>query len=179
MIQISDIIEIGSFTKTHGIKGELNTFVKDDCNILNECSCIILSIDSIFVPHFIKSIRVKGASSALVMLDDITNEIEAKKLVSKSIYILKEEYNEYYSIDSENQQGGYASDFIGYNIIDDSDNLIGKIIDIDASTDNPLFIVENNDKICYIPIAEEFIIYINDNEKSIGVSLPIGLLDIN
>lgn len=179
MIQISDIIEIGSITKTHGIKGELNAFIEDDCNILNESSCIILSIDSIFVPHFIKSIRIKGTSSALIMLDDVNDEIEAKKFVSKSIYILKKEYNKYCSLENENQQGGYASDFIGYKIIDDSNNVIGIITDIEASTDNPLFIVENNNKICYIPIADEFILYIDDNEKLIGMSLPIGLLDIN
>ncbi|MBQ2371494.1 MAG: hypothetical protein II294_06585, partial [Muribaculaceae bacterium] len=101
MILSSDIIEIGTFTKTHGIKGELNALLDDGTEIMQHVSCIILEIDSIFVPHFITSCRSKGASASLIMIDGINSEIEAKDLVSKSIYVLKEEYNTFHDIDED------------------------------------------------------------------------------
>ncbi|MEE1365939.1 MAG: ribosome maturation factor RimM [Muribaculaceae bacterium] len=180
MILSSDIIEIGTFTKTHGIKGELNALLDDGTEIMQHVSCIILEIDSIFVPHFITSCRSKGASASLIMIDGINSEIEAKDLVSKSIYVLKEEYNTFHDIDEdENGEGGYASDFIGYSIVDEDDNEIGEIIDIDDSTDNPLFIVDNNGNTVYIPITEEFILFIDDDKEVIGMSLPEGLIELN
>lgn len=180
MILKSEIIEIGSFTKTHGIKGELNALLDDNCEILSNCSCIIIETDSIFVPYFIESFRTKGNLSSLIMIDGISSEIEAKEFISKPIYILKKEYNDFYDIDEDNDiNGGYASEFIGYSIVNEDNDLIGEIIDIDDSTDNPLFIVENNSNTIYIPIVDEFIIDINDDNKTIEMSLPTGLVELN
>ena len=65
-------------------------------------------------------------------------------------------------------------------IIDtESDKVLGRIIGIEDSTANNLFIVsraEDNDSKLYIPIADEFIEYID--EGSIGVTLPKGLLEL-
>ena len=38
MILSSDIIEIGTFTKTHGIKGELNALLDDGTEIMQHVS---------------------------------------------------------------------------------------------------------------------------------------------
>ena len=62
---------------------------------------------------------------------------------------------------------------------EEDDNEIGEIIDIDDSTDNPLFIVDNNGNIVYIPITEEFILFIDDDKEVIGMSLPEGLIELN
>lgn len=180
MILKSEIIEIGSFTKTHGIKGELNAILEDNCEILEQCRCIILEIDSIYVPYFIKSFRAKGAHSSLIMIEGVTSEIEAKEFVAKPIYILKKEYSNLYEIDKDNDfNGNYASEFIGYSILDENNNQIGEIIDIDDSTDNPLFIIDNNCNTIYIPIVDEFIIDIDDKNKIIEMSLPVGLVELN
>jgi len=74
----------------------------------------------------------------------------------------------------------FIEDLIGFDIIDtESDKVLGRIIGIEDSTANNLFIVsraEDNDNKLYIPIADEFIEYID--EGSIGVTLPKGLLEL-
>lgn len=177
MIQLSDITPIGLFSKTHGIKGELNVMIEDDAEIINHCKCIIISIEGIFVPHFLTSIRQKGTQSKLITIENIDSEEEAKPFVGKTIYILKRDYNSYYD-QEENEEGGYASDFIGYTIVDDDIGEIGEIIEIETSTDNALFIIQNDDKIYYIPITEDFITEIDDENNTIFMRLPDGILDL-
>ncbi len=62
---------------------------------------------------------------------------------------------------------------------DRNGNLIGKIDDIDVSTDNALFIVISpEDKKILVPIVDEFITDIDMDKLSISVDLPEGLLDL-
>ena len=62
---------------------------------------------------------------------------------------------------------------------DSNGNLIGKIDDIDVSTDNALFIVISpEDKKILVPIVDEFITDIDMDKLSISVDLPEGLLDL-
>ena len=56
---------------------------------------------------------------------------------------------------------------------------MGVITDINDSTENALFIVElPNGKSTYIPIADELIDEINEEEKYIVMTLPEGILDL-
>ena len=56
----------------------------------------------------------------------------------------------------------------------------GKIIDIEDSTENALFIVEGKDcKISYIPIVVDFIENISTETLTITMDLPTGLLELN
>ena len=73
----------------------------------------------------------------------------------------------------------YAEDFIGYNIIVGDNVLIGAIVDFDDTTDNALFIVKNqNDTEFFIPIADDFIVDIDIDNKIMTMNLPEGLLDL-
>jgi 16S rRNA processing protein RimM len=61
----------------------------------------------------------------------------------------------------------------------DNGNEIGTISDIDDNTDNWLFIVQRPDgSEVMIPAHEEFIAKINQEEKTIVMDLPLGLLDL-
>jgi 16S rRNA processing protein RimM len=75
--------------------------------------------------------------------------------------------------------GFYASDLIGFTIIEDeSGNAIGEIDDIDDSTDNVLFIVVTpNDVTIYLPVADEFITAIDTDNHTVAMSLPEGILE--
>lgn len=178
MIQGSEIIEIGHLIKTHGIKGEMNAILDVDIEIFDHTSCLIFDIDGIYVPHFVQSVRPKGSSSCLIMIEEIKSEEEAKLLVDKSIFILKNEYDDFIKLISGEEGGGYASDFIGYKIVDESLGDIGIIDDIETSTENALFIVTTDNDSVYIPITEDFITAIDDDNKIIEMSLPSGILEL-
>ena len=58
-------------------------------------------------------------------------------------------------------------------------NAIGTIVDVDETTINTLFVVEdqqNNELL--IPASEEFIKEVDVDKKTIKVTLPQGILDL-
>lgn len=176
MIKREEIVEIGSLNKPHGINGEINASIDSGIQ-LTELRCIILDIDGIFVPFFIEALRTKGTDSYLLTIDGVENEDAAMALSKKTIYALKDDCPNLGIL--EDNDGMYAEDFIGFTAVDDNDTLIGKIVDIDESTENILFIIERTDgNSIYIPVADEFIIDIDIDRNMVTMSLPDGLIDL-
>lgn len=173
MIREDQLTEIGRFNKTHGIVGEISATFECDASEVCDLSCIILDIDGIFVPFFIANARTKNSSTLLLKLDDIETENQAKQFVGKTIYALKEE------IEFEYDDGDLRN-FLGYAIVDSaSGSNVGKIIDIEDSTDNLLFIVETaEEKEIYIPVADEYFEEIDDDNRAITMNLPLGIMDL-
>lgn len=175
MILDLDLEIIGKVVKTHGIKGELNCIFEDDF-YPEKINYIIIKTDGINVPFFIESIRHRNKDSYLIKLNGINSDIEASYFTMKDIFILKCIYKEIYD-NIKDDDNVYIKDLIGYTILDNG-NTIGRITDIEDSTENILFIVENENKLIYIPVAEDLILEINNNDKKIIMSLPEGLTDI-
>lgn len=175
MITLSDIQQVGKFLKPHGVNGEITLLRTMDDLELEDHSCLIVDIDGIYVPFFPTSVRPKGADTDLVMIDGIDNEQMASELTNKAAYVLKAE------LPTEDTDEGimFADDFIGYEVILDSGEVLGKICRIEDSTANYLFIVEtpagNN---LLIPVADEFVIGVDSDKKELTLSLPEGLLDM-
>ncbi|MCM1006086.1 MAG: ribosome maturation factor RimM [Prevotella sp.] len=181
MITREQVTIAGEFTKTHGIKGELSALLSVPVEYFEEHPMFICDIDGILVPFFIESIRPKGARSALFKPEDVNNDEKAKLFVGKDIYIIKETYMARDgSLDSEDANGAYADDLIGYTVTDEHSGELGVITDIEDSTANLLFIVRTpQDKTLYIPIAEPFINSINPDTKTVETTLPEGLVNLN
>lgn len=176
MIAKEDIVEIGKFQKTHALKGELNALLDVDGDFASDGNPIIVEIDGIFVPFYAESVRPKGAESYLMKLQDVDSHEKAQLFVNKSIYALRANLVDYF----DDPDLEVVDDFVGYKIVDSDLGEIGEIIEIDDSTANVLFIVETPDeKTIYIPVAEEFINAVDDDNQIIGTSLPEGLVDLN
>ncbi len=172
MITSDKLTKIGKFYRTHALKGELNAMLDVDESFFDDNCPLIVEIDGIFVPFYTENIRTKGSESYLVKLEGIDSETEAGEMVNKDIYALKSDVEIF-------EEGGYAEDFISFRI-SDGQKIIGEITDIDLSTENALFIVENNASEKFlIPINEDLIESINEDDKIIFMSLPDGILDIN
>jgi 16S rRNA processing protein RimM len=182
MIQRTDITEVGKFLKTHALKGELNVVMEVDADIFDDSDvAIIVDMDGIYVPFYCESIRRKGSMAYLIKIDGVDTETEAKQFVNKEIYISKVDLKKIdeNSDHEDDDDGGYADEFIGYTIKDAALGEIGVITDIDISTANPLFIVECSDELIYIPIADEFITLIDSDNHAIEMDLPQGLIELN
>lgn len=176
MISDKEIVEIGKFQKPHALKGELNAILDVDCDYAEDGFPFIVDIDGLYVPFYVESIRPKGSESFLVKLKGVDSQDEARQFVNKIIYGLRNEIEDYFG----GEDLELPSDFIGYKITDAILGDIGIIKDIDDSTANLLFIVEGETgSTIYIPIADEFIINIDDDIKMIETNLPDGLIDLN
>ena len=181
MIKREDITTAGTFTKPHGVKGELTALLSVPYTFFEEYNMFVCDIDGIFVPFFIESIRSKGSQGALIKPEDVNNEEKAKLFVGKDIYILKASFMEYDRCHrDEAEQGAYADDLIGYKIVDHKLGYLGEITGIEDSTANILFIVRTpEDKTLYIPVAEPFITSINPQTGIVETTLPDGLVSLN
>lgn len=183
MITKSQLKPVGTFLKPHGINGEI-TLERDYDDIdFEEFSCLIAEMDGIFVPFFIEGVRQKGTDTDLITIDGISNETLAATLANKTAYVLQSELSEIRRRDAQEEQeeedGFYADDFIGFDVMTEQGQTLGKIVDIDDSTANFLFVVETpTEAQLLIPIAEEFIFAIDREDKILILSLPEGLLDL-
>jgi len=174
MIRTEDVYQIGRMGKAHGLKGEINFQFTDDVWDRAESDHIICEVDGILVPFFIEEYRFRSDTTAIMKLEDITSIEEVQMLVNSPVY-LEKHYQE--ELDEDEVSLNY---FIGFKMYDgDNGNEIGTISDIDDNTDNWLFIVQRPDgSEVMIPAHEEFIAKINQEEKTMVMDLPLGLLDL-
>ena len=174
MIRKEDVYPIGRLGKAHGLKGDINFMFTDDAWDRAESDHIICEVDGILVPFFIEEYRFRSDTTAIMKLEDIDSLEAVQMLVNSPVY-LEKKYQE--ELEEDEVSLHY---FIGFKMIDgDNGKEIGTIIDIDDKTDNWLFIVEQADGTeVMIPAHEEFIAEIRQEEKTMVMDLPLGLLDL-
>lgn len=180
MIKLSELAEAGHFNKAHGIKGEISATLDIDID-LNDVRCLVVSVDGILVPFFVNSCRPKTADTCLIMIDGIDTEEKAQYFNNKTFYILRSDIPDDAESDIDDDADGmYASDLIGYTIVDTQLGKIGVISQVNDQTQNVLFIIETADgKEIFIPVADEFIENIDCDNEIVTVDLPDGLIDLN
>lgn len=179
MITLDLLTPIGRLGKPHGINGEINAYLDVDIDI-ESLKRIILLIDGIYVPFFIASMRQKRSDTYIMALDDINNEREAAELTNHPLYVLTSDNIIIEDDTDSDDQGLYASDLIGFTVIDDdTQQTVGEITDIDDSTENVLFIISTpSSATVYLPVADEFITEIDTDSRILRMSLPEGILDL-
>ena len=160
--------------KVHGLKGEINFQFTDDVWDRADCDYIICETDGILVPFFIEEYRFRSDSTAIMKLEDLDTADAVQFLVNSPVYIEKK----YQEMSDEDEVSLHY--FVGFKMFDgDNDAEIGTITAIDDQTENWLFIVERPDgSEVMIPAHEEFIQEIKQEEKTMVMDLPIGLLDL-
>ncbi|MDE7410660.1 MAG: ribosome maturation factor RimM [Paramuribaculum sp.] len=177
MIREENLTIIGHLIKPHGIKGEISAELDADDINLQEFKCLIFDIDGIYVPFFVQSIRPKSHFTRLIKIQDIDTESDAAELSGKLIYVQSSELANISEYDGDNNI--YLTDLIGYSVYNDA-AFIGTIADIDDSTDNVLFIIKDNSgTTVYVPAVEEFISTMSEEQKTIILDLPEGLISLN
>ena len=165
---------IGNFVKTFGYKGEL--ILKFDVSIpenFEQIKIIFIKLDGLPVPFFVSKngIFIKDDQIAFLKLDDINDEEKAQKLLATEISI--ENYIEQEKIDTSN-----INSFKNYKIIDVNIGEIGYFEKIIEIPNNPLIQLFKEKNEILLPFTEEIIIKIDDQNKTIEVNTPKGLVDI-
>lgn len=181
MIKRQDITRIGKVIKPHGHAGELSVALTSDTDF-SGLSFVVMDIDGIFVPFKVTGLRSRGPEAILLTLDGVDSDLKAASLSGKEVFAPTAMLREIVGDDSEG--GDTDSDsitvdrLIGFEIVDD-DRCLGKVTDIDDSTANILFIVEDSSgNSRMIPLADELIEDIDLDTATIRMNLPEGLLDL-
>ena len=177
MIKRDNLIKIGQFNKPHGIKGEISFTFTNDIFDESECKFLVCEIDGIFVPFVIESYRFKSDTTALIKFKGVENDTQAKLFTNLEVYFskqyLKENLKE--EMSSEITSWDY---FIGYTLIDDISGTVGNITNVDETTINVLFVVEQAGKEILIPASEDLITEVDVEKKTIKMTVPEGLTDL-
>lgn len=173
MIRKEEVYKIGVFNKPHGIHGELQFTFTDDVFDRVECDFLVCMLDGILVPFFIEEYRFRSGSTALVKLEGIDTAEQARMFTNVEVYFpLK-------YVDGLEEGMLSYNYLIGFEIDDIHHGKLGKILDVDTSTINTLFIIERQGaENLLIPAHEEFILGIDQEKRLITVELPEGLLNL-
>lgn len=172
MIQPESVFPIGKIIKTHGVHGEMLFACTTDVFDKQNAPYLICNIDGIYVPFFIDQYRFRSTESVLLRLKGIATDAKAKTMIGLTVYLPNTylKYTEKTEIE--------LNYFVGFEVIAAHKGTLGTIAEVDQSTDNALFIVDNAGVEILIPVSEAFITSIDHLNKQIFMDLPEGLLDL-
>ena len=169
-----DFYFLGKITKTSGYKGDLMFFFDvDDIDRYADLEAVFINMHDELVPFAIKNISFKSGKSAIVQMEDITDEESAIALIGQELYLplsflLKLEENLF-----------YYHEVIGFSVVDENIGQLGTVKQIlDQSSQAILVIEHNNGKEILVPITDDIIKSVDRKNKVIQVITPSGLVDI-
>lgn len=173
MILADQVFKIGKFTKPHGIKGEIEFEYTSDAFDRFESPYLVCLVEGIFVPFFVQDYRFKGNDLALIKFEDIDTDESAKFFKSLEVF-----YPKKFADDDEINKITSLDFFLNFELHDNHLGLIGKIVEIDDSTINTLFLVQNKDKTeIIVPASDDLITSIDETNRIVYFDLPAGLID--
>ncbi|HOX81593.1 MAG TPA: ribosome maturation factor RimM [Chryseolinea sp.] len=171
-MEIKSALKIGFILKPHGLKGEVT--ISLDAGIpadIESLQSVFLEKDNRLVPYFIEGISVRGRK-AFVKFEDINSLEMAGEISRQGIYIPKPER-------AKLKQGEFYPDEVtGFEVYDESNELIGVIKEVMDEGPNPMLVLDHNSKEILIPLNSPFIQNVDKRKKRFTVNLPEGFLDI-
>ena len=169
MIRQEEVYKIGRLGKTHGVKGEVSFQFDDDIFDRTDADYLVLDIDSILVPFFMEEYRFRNDTVCLVKFCDIDTQQRAQELTGCDVYFPR-------TLAEEAEDVPSLASLVGFSIVDESSSkTVGRIANIDDSTVNILFELEDG---TLIPASNELIDDIDAEQQTITMNIPEGLLDI-
>lgn len=170
MIRKEEVFKIGVINKPHGIKGEVSFTFTDDIFDRVDCDYLILLMDGILVPFFMKEYRFRSDTVALVKFEGIDTAEQARRFTNVEVYFPKKFMDEQEDVTSWNF-------FIGFRVEDVHHGYLGEITNVDDTTLNVLFAIEKDGEELLLPAHEEFIIDLDREKKVMKVNVPDGLIE--
>ncbi len=164
---------LGTLAKTHGIFGEfvlkLNNLQSKD---IPEIKSAFIEFDGLLVPFFVSYFNPKNTSSLIIKFNNIETEDQAIEFVNCKVYatgILITNSKDYFS---------KTTSLTGYHVIDQKIGDLGIIHEYLNLSNNPIFRILKGDKEILIPVNQNFIVSINEAQKTVIVNTPKGLIDL-
>lgn len=168
-----DALAIGIIVKTRGINGELILETKDSTIQENIKESLLVEIDGLLVPFFIKQINSISATRTRIILDWVDNERKASKLVNCTVYLEAKQIS-----NPEKPNEISPSLLEGFKVIDSKKGDIGTVLEFIEQENNPLLIIKHQRNEILIPFQDQLITEIDQSNKTIFIETPEGLIDL-
>lgn len=183
MIEESSVFEIGTITRTHGVKGEVAFQFTDDVWDRVEADYLFLRLDGLLVPFFLEEWRFRSDYVALLKFEDIDNANAAERLVGASVWFPKD----FVPLEAD-EEGLTWRMFTGFQVwqaaagsdASTPGSLIGTVSAVDDRTANTLLYITTPDgREVIIPAVEEFIVSADHQARTLLADIPEELLSLN
>lgn len=162
------LFQIAQVLKSNGINGELLMSFRDiDPSEIDQHEPVFINFDGLPVPFFIESFTQRGSNKALVKLNDISTLEDAEEIVGRPVFAEEASY--------EFEDDGYE-DLIGWALFDEKGNRRGEVVDYEDIPGNPCVVVETADGQAMVPLHEDLIISVDEDNQTITMEIPDGLL---
>lgn len=167
-----EVFYIGYITKTKGLKGEVQLYFEYDSPEALDLEILFAEINGKMVPFFTSSYKLHINNTGNFYFDDIDHIDKAQVLLRKRIYL---------SLDKkpiEDEEDFHYQDLKGFIVTDRNYGELGEIIDVNEYPQQFVATVHYKFTDVLFPLNEDIIIEIDEDEGTILVDLPEGLLDI-
>jgi 16S rRNA processing protein RimM len=173
MIDLTDYIDAGELTKTHGVRGQV-VLQLDNLSFENilKMESVIINMDGLPVPFFLESFSQRNNNSIVLTIEDIDTELKAEELIGKRVFVKSNNIRLSKLINDQ------SNDFKGFTVTDKNKGELGILEEILDSQYNPLLRIIREKKEILIPFQEEFILKIDKKAKKIFVNTPEGLTEL-
>ena len=170
MNSLNKKIPLGEILKPHGIKGELKIlFYNEESKSLQKDQKVFLeSPQKNIIEYKIEKIFYSFRKNRIKFFDINTID-EADDLRGYIVNIDRSDLPEI------NDSEYYLSDLVGYSLIDKSNKNYGKVIEVLALPANSVLNVSKDDKEYLIPLIDDVVLEVNQNQKVIIIDPIEGL----
>lgn len=175
MISESDVYQIGTITRVHGVRGEVAFQFTDDVWDRVEADYLFLRLDGLLVPFFLEEWRFRSDTTALLKFEDIDSTDAATPLVGADVCFAKELTPD--DIDEEDLTWQH---FTGFEVYRSNGSFLGTVTTVLDQTANILLDITTPDgRSILIPAHEDFIFSADHRLRRLLVNVPDELLTLN
>ena len=171
-MKLEEAFYVGYITKTKGLKGEVQLFFEYEDPELLELDILFADINGKMVPFFVSSYKLHTNGTGNFYFDDVDHIDKAQVLVKKKMYLPLSK------MPDRSEEDFHYSDLKGYLVFDEVHGELGEIIEINEYPQQFVATVSYRDKEILFPLNEDMIVEIDEEEATLLVELPEGLLDI-
>lgn len=177
-MDLSAFVQVGYLGKPHGLKGQLKLvlehYLKDTEDIA--LNSLFIGDENKPLPYFITAIEHTSGFNYLVQFESMNDRNAAMALSNKKVFVPDSQFDEYFEEDlSTRSQFEFL---IGFSLVDDELGDIGIIEDVMLLNSQDTAQLTYQDVEVLIPLVDDYIVNIDEEEKRILVSLPNGLLEV-
>lgn len=164
MIKDEELLKIGTFTRLHGKRGEIQCMMDNGYWDETDADFVVMKMEGLNTPFRVIDWRSKSSESILFTLNGIDNEEKALKLCGKEVYMLRCD-----AAMQEDQSMLTWEDLVGWTLRD-ADGQEVTIREVDCSTLNTLAKLDDER---LVPLHEDLINQLDKDNKIITLLIQI------
>jgi len=168
-----DCFYLGKIVKKHSFKGEVVAKLDtDEPELYRNLESVFIALGNDLVPFFIESSLLQKGNQLRIQFEDVYSEEDAEAILGAELYLPLEFLPELTG------NKFYFHEIIGFSIEDTEKGVVGKIVGVNDTTAQPLFVVDFNGVEILIPMIDDFIKKVDRENQIIIVETPEGLIDL-